>query len=217
MISNTINFILSKQENDGSWDSSVDMTGAAMEALASFGKNTDPLPTSPGGEEISNALAKAENFLKQNQKDNGGWNDNASGTAWIIEGILAQGEKPENWIKNENTPLDYLASIQDTDGGIKDSNIQNKIWETAYVTSALSSKTWNQTMQKFGKEDLPKVIVIKKTPITTQKPKVIKSDLPTQNTTSAVGDIVIPSSSKQIATPKKNWFTKILDSILGSF
>ncbi len=78
-------------------------------------------------------------------------------------------EKPEDWIKNNNTPLDYLGENQDTDGSIKNENKENKIWETAYVITALSGKTWNQIMQKFEKletkiietpklEDLPKKI-----------------------------------------------------------
>ena len=40
IISNTINFILSKQKDNGSWDESVDMTGAAIEALIFFKENT---------------------------------------------------------------------------------------------------------------------------------------------------------------------------------
>ena len=62
---------------------------------------------------------------------------------------LLKGWKRQNTLETNsttgttgNTPLDYLATIQDTDGGVKDSNMQNKIWETAYVTSALSGKTW---------------------------------------------------------------------------
>lgn len=166
MISDDISFILSRQKENGSWDESVDMTGAGIEALSAFNQN----------EQIKNAFVKAKEFLKQNQKENGGWN-NASSTAWAIEGILAMNEKPaniaigdtpeyfdlqnifrEDWIKNGNTPLNYLATIQDTDGGIKNlpaglegENLQNKIWETAYVASALSGKTWNQIMQKFEK------------------------------------------------------------------
>ena len=88
MINNDINFILSKQDTDGSWDSSSpDMTGAAIEALATF--NQSP--------EVKSALAKAENFLEQTQKEDGSWNENASSTAWAIEGILAQNEKPSDW------------------------------------------------------------------------------------------------------------------------
>jgi hypothetical protein len=222
IIANDINFILSKQNTDGSWDGSVDMTGAAIEALASF-KNTDPLLTSPlaGGEEITNALTKAENYLKQNQKDDGSWDENASSTAWAMEGILALGEKPEDWIKNPNTPIDYLATLQDTDGGIKDSDMQNRIWKTAYVVSALSGKTWNQAMQKFEKETAPKVVLIKKIP--TEKkipavasiPKKIESNTAKQNTASVINAITPPPVATQTETLKKNWFMRLLNNIFG--
>ena len=67
--------------------------------------------------------------------------------------------------------------MQDTDGGIKNENLNNKIWETAYVASILSDKTWNQIMQKFEKpvvteiqqesiqKEETKTMVVKKSPI----------------------------------------------------
>lgn len=142
IIKDTINFIISKQKENGSWDESVDMTGASIEALANFKEN----------EQVKNALIKAKEYLKQNQKDDGSWN-NVSSTAWAMQGILALGEKVEDWKKNENTPIYYLALNQDIDGGIKNENLQNKIWQTSYVLASLSGKTWNQVMQKFEKQD----------------------------------------------------------------
>jgi hypothetical protein len=208
IINDDLNFVLSEQKEDGSWDSSVDMTGAAIEMLATF---KDPLlefgsqpklaPLAGGGE-IKNALAKAENFLKQNQKDNGSWGNSASSTAWVLEGILALNEKPEDWIKNDHTPLDYLATIQDIDGGVKDASISNKIWETAYVVSTLSGKTWNQIMQKFDKPLNPIIAKIPK--------KIIKI----QNTASAISAFTnTPAASQPNSTPKKNWFQRLLDNI----
>ncbi|OGI93524.1 hypothetical protein A3A07_01665 [Candidatus Nomurabacteria bacterium RIFCSPLOWO2_01_FULL_41_52] len=239
MINDDISFVLSRQRENGSWDESVDMTGAAIEALANFNQKIDPLLTSPlaGGEVISNALMKAREFLKQNQKDNGGWN-NASSTAWALEGILALNEKPEDWTKNDlakdgasNTPLDYLATIQDTDGGIKNENLNNKIWETAYVASILSDKTWNQIMQKFEKpvvteiqqesiqKEETKTMVVKKSPIAkVNNPndnKIKLENIAGQNTAIAL------SATQNTETPalaqpvKKNWFMKLLDSIFG--
>jgi hypothetical protein len=224
MITSDISFILSKQNSDGSWDGSPDMTGATMESLSAFNQNA----------QVKTALLNAENYLKQNQKDDGSWNENASSTAWAIEGILAQGEKPENWTKNPigNTPLDYLATLQDTDGGIKDSNIQNKIWETDYAVSALSGKTWNQEMQKFDKPANPAPVVIPKT--TVQKPiakkivaiknintgEIKPVNSVNQNTASAINAITpSPAATKintQIETPKKNWFERLINSIFGT-
>ena len=140
IISSAKNFILSKQKADGSWDENVDLTGAGIESLAFL----SPIPG------VGESLKKAELYLKQNQKEDGGWL-NVSSTAWTMEGILALGEKPEDWIINGNTPLDYLALNQDADGGIKETDVNSKIWQTAYTLTALSGKSWNQTMQKFDK------------------------------------------------------------------
>ena len=131
IIEDDIAFILNRQKENGSWDNSVDMTGAGIEALTFSNRN----------EKVANALQKAKDFLKQKQKDNGGWG-NASSTAWAMEGIVSFNEKFENWVKNGNTPLDYLAVNQDVDGGIKGDNMQNRIWETSYVLSVLSGKNW---------------------------------------------------------------------------
>ena len=139
MISADISFILSKQNTDGSWDENVDLTGAGIEALASFSS-----PKQGFGE----SLAKAEKYLKQNQKTDGSW-QNVSSTAWAMQGILAQGEKMEDWKSNENSPMDYLATEQDVDGGMKDADLNSRIWKTSYALTSASGKTWNQIMQKF--------------------------------------------------------------------
>jgi len=210
-----IPFVLNAQNENGSWDNSVDMTGAAMEALSPFNQNEQARPNDPLVGQVKTALTKAENFLKQNQKDDGSWNENASSTAWAIEGILAQGEKIEDWkTTSGNTPLDYLATVQDTDGGIKDTDLNTKIWETGYVVSALSGKTWNQTMQTFKKENLPKIVVatLKKSPTIAEAPKPIVS--PADNTSSQNTASVINSlSSSPSTTPSKNWFIRLLELI----
>ena len=223
MITDTLDFIVSRQKENGSWNESVDMTGATIESLSVFS------PIS----EIGESLKKAKEFLRQNQKDDGGWG-NISSTAWAIQGILALGEKPEDWTKNGNTPLDYLASNQDSDGGIKnlsageeDENIQNKIWETAYVVSALSGKAWNQIMQKFEKPIIPAVLV--ETPIIQvaqnndaktigAKPKLAKlKDLAKQNTATAITAITSSPTENKTALPKKNWFARLLENIFELF
>ena len=213
IIKDDIAFILSRQKENGSWDESVDMTGGAIEALSVFNQN----------EQVKNALTKAKEFLGQNQKENGGWG-NASSTAWALEGIIALGEKPEDWKKVDptknkvsNTPLDYLVTTQDTDGGIKNlpaqanENMQNKIWETAYVVSILSGKTWNQIMQKFEK---PKIVPVAETPkniIKKQKLKTIATAI------NAVTPSPAPVIIEKTEGSKKNWFVRFLDKIFSVF
>jgi len=214
IISDNINFILSRQKEDGSWDENADMTGAAIEALSAF----SPIPG------IGESLKKAKEFLKQNQKDNGGWNNSASSTAWAMEGIFALNEQPEDWIKNGNTPLDYLAINQDTDGGIKDlpageegENMQNKIWETAYVVSALSGKTWNQIMQKFEKPKELKGQSLKNSSRTVLKKPNIKN-LAKQNVATAINAVTLSSPTvTKTETPQKSWFARFLDKIFSAF
>jgi hypothetical protein len=194
MISDDIAFILKTQKENGSFDNSVDMTGAGMEALSTFGEN----------EQVKIALEKAKNFLKLNQKNNGGWNDNASSTAWALEGIMALGEKSEDWKNGENTPFDYLVTLQDIDGGIKNEDLNTKIWETAYVTSVFSGKTWNQVMQKFEKPKIaprpeaPKKIAYKK-----------QLTVPVINTLTESPAIIHPE------TPPKSWFASFFENIFG--
>jgi hypothetical protein len=220
IISSDINFVLSTQGADGSWNSSVDMTGAAMEALSAFS----------GTGQVKDALTKAESYLEQNQKDDGSWNDNASSTAWAIEGILAQNEKPTDWSSKNggNTPLDYLATVQDTDGGVKDSDLNTKIWETEYVVSALSGKTWNQIMQTYAKQDSPAPTGTLPAPATASTTNTVslkttdhKIALAHKKTTSTP-QIVTPAIENTASVinavtptpnPSKNWFMALLEKI----
>lgn len=229
MLASDINFVLDAQSDSGAWDGSADMTGAAMEALSAFSSDA----------RVKNSLIKAENFLRLNQKDDASWNENASSTAWAIEGILAMDEKPEAWIKNDATPLGYLAGVQDSDGGIKNASLNNKIWETAYAISALSGKSWNETMQKFDKPAEPvaveapasapaetvapgsaisesnPVAVVSRPKKTKPETKNASSVTAKENTATALNALAEPNSNQQTATtsPKKNWFWRLLDSL----
>ncbi len=226
IIDNDVTFILSQQKTDGSWDESVDMTGAGIEALIFDNQN----------EQVKDALAKAEDYLKQNQKDTGGWN-NISSTTWALEGIQALSLKPEDWVKistvtgvNNISPLDYLASNQDTDGGIKESDIKNKIWETAYTTSVLSGKIWNQIMQKFEKSQeeitakdttTPKtqteISGRKNTNTKKNRTQMIKN-IASQITTTAVNSITnSPQEAIQLEKAKTSWFKNLLNKIFSIF
>ena len=206
MLASSVDFILSAQGENGSWNESADMTGATIEAFSPFTLNLT----------VKDALIKAKDYLKQKQKDNGGWNDSASSTAWVIEGILAMNEKIEDWKKSENTPLDFLATMQDIDGGIKNDNVKNKLWETAYVASALSGKTWNEIMQKFNKHEEGVVVIEKKILPKKQTAKKIVEKTENLNT----GPIPLPLNTTQPQPEleqKKGWFSRFWDSIFSVF
>ena len=225
IIKDDIDFVLNKQNTDGSWDENVDLTSAGIEALSFFQSE----------QSLEKNLEKAKSYLKQNQKEDGSWT-NVSSTSWAMQGILAMGEKIENWIAINNTPLDYLSSNQDTDGGIKNENINNKIWETSYVLTSLSGKTWNQIMQKFDKPvlvtDTNKTTYIK----TVKNNNKTKNKLKTQNSSIAkkinkfteiakitsqnTANVLKSDNNNQIketekAPQKQNFFRKILEIMFG--
>ena len=205
IIEDDITFILNRQKENGSWDNSVDMTGAGIGAL-SFAKED---------EKVKNALAKAKDFLKQKQKDNGGW-ENVSSTAWAMEGILALSEKIEDWTKNGNTPMDYLAKNQDSDGGVRGENQKNRIWETSYALIALSGKTWNEAMSKFEKPKIIPIVVKTREVVKKQENKKTKK-IKVSNLASAITAVNDIKTPEKIITPTphKNWFQRLLSTIFG--
>ena len=187
IIKNTIDFITSKQKGDGSWDESVDLTGAAMESLAIYKDDN----------QIKNVLEGAKKYLLKKQRDDHSFNGNISSTAWAQEGLLAI---------NEEVSFEYFADNQTPDGGIKEADTNSKIWETAYATSTASGKTWNEIMQKFEKPKIeeiasPKIEAIQK--INTKTKNIIKKIIPINETP------IAPTKEE-----KKGWF-KIFLNIFG--
>lgn len=218
IIKDDIYFVLGRQKIDGSWDGSPDLTGAGIEALSSL--KEDP--------KIEYALDKARGFLKQSQKSDGSWGNNASSTAWVLEGILSLGEKPEDWKigmgKDSRTPLDFLYNAQDTDGSIKNESMANKIWETAYVASAMSGKTWSQIMRHFDKQEAENIspsITEQNSKDNTNPPekpvkKLSIKKFKKENTASVVNSLTDPKETKT-SPPSESWFDKFLKSVFGFF
>lgn len=146
IIQKTIEFILKRQKANGSWNDNIDLTAATIQALA-FNQTE---------ENVRSALAKAKEYLKEKQTEDTFWGNNFS-NAWAMQGILALGEDPILWTKNNKNISDYLAQNQNEDGSLttfSNENIENKFWEISYILTSLSNKTWNQIMQKFEKENI---------------------------------------------------------------
>jgi hypothetical protein len=141
-INKSIEFIISKQKSNGSWEDSVDMTSAGIQALAQF--------QSVSG--VSSALAQASTYVQSMQQNNGGWT-NVSSTAWAMQASSAIGA---NWSVGGKTGLDYLATFQQTDGGLLDptESTQNRVWNTSYAIPAVAGKTWASIMQSVNKKKL---------------------------------------------------------------
>lgn len=147
VIIKTTEFLISKQNENGSWNNSIDITSAGIVALSVYKDNKI----------TEESIEKAKKYLKEKQNENGGW-ENISSTSWAIGGIVGLNDEPKNWKINDNSPLDFLVLNQEIDGSVKNASTQNentesKLWETSYAITASSLKTWTQIMQKFEKID----------------------------------------------------------------
>ncbi|MCR4281211.1 MAG: hypothetical protein NUV88_02685, partial [Candidatus Kaiserbacteria bacterium] len=158
IIQKVANFILSKQSTNGSWEGSVDMTAAGIQALA-------PLNSLPN---VADALVSAKNYLHTMQQADGGFGSgksNVSSTSWAIQAIYALGDGISNWTKNTLSPIDYLASMQDRDGSVpkNDASANNRAWATAYAIPAVERKTWDVLLTSFSRPE-PEIVQVKAEP-----------------------------------------------------
>ncbi|MFA6928520.1 MAG: prenyltransferase/squalene oxidase repeat-containing protein [Patescibacteria group bacterium] len=131
--------LLSAQRQDGGWGG-VDLTSAAIEALLTV-KN------SAGAEE---SITKARFYLKEKQGQDAGFGNSFS-TSWALQAIYALRENENDWKKNNKTPLEYLAGLQNPDGGLlspaEDKN--TRIWASAYALPAGLKKSWPDVLINF--------------------------------------------------------------------
>lgn len=138
-------FILTNQNDDGGWSWSPDQvsdtndTAAAIMALWETDINYQSI-------EISNAL----DYLKSAQNDDGGFayevegeSDGAS-TAWVIAALNKVGVDQASWQKNDNSPTDFLASLEQADGSYLwlPNDAQGSTMVTAYASVALNNKSY---------------------------------------------------------------------------
>jgi hypothetical protein len=138
-IRKAVEFILSKQSQNGSW-MSVDVTSAAVQAL-SMVKDISG---------VSDALIKSRGYLSNSQNGDGGFGD-VFATSWATQAITALGESPTSWVKNNKNPLDYLAINQESAGNTVGLDDNSRIWGTAYAIPAVLGKTWDSILSRFPK------------------------------------------------------------------
>ncbi len=143
-INKSIEFIISKQKSNGSWEDSIDITGASLQTLSLYNNL-------PG---VSNSMNLASNYMKGMQQADGGFG-NVSSTAWAMQASSALGT---NWSVNGKSGIDYLANYQQSDGGMLDitESVQNRIWNTSYALPASLGKTWTNIMQSVSKQTINK-------------------------------------------------------------
>jgi|GEM_PF-4345541 len=132
--------LLSAQRPDGGWGG-VDLTSAAIEALLTV-KN------SAGAEE---AIAKARLYLKEKQGSDAGFGNSFS-TSWALQAIYALRENENDWKKNNKTPLEYLAGLQNSDGGLDSpaADKNTRLWASAYALPAGLKKSWPDILLNFS-------------------------------------------------------------------
>lgn len=142
MIDAGVAFVVSKQKESGSWEGSVDVTAAAVQALA-------PLSSLPN---VGDTLAKAKQYLHSTQKFDGGWGNSFS-TSWAAQAIHAFGEAPNAWQPGGIYPSEYLALNQWSDGGmgLATDDENTRVWASAYAIPAAESKTWHMLLNAFPK------------------------------------------------------------------
>jgi hypothetical protein len=137
-------WLVARQNIDGGYGygtdtgSDPDDTGAALQALIASGE-------SPQGSTVKRAIS----YLHFCQGSDGGFaynagQSNVGSTAWVLQGIVASGQDPASseWNRSGKTPLDYLASTQQSDGHFRymKSSDANAAWMTVEVIPALLMK-----------------------------------------------------------------------------
>jgi hypothetical protein len=134
-------FILSKQKDNGSWENSIDLTAAAIQAL-------DLLDSG----DVGDSIQRAKEYLRSKQENSGGFGSSFS-TAWVMQAIAALGERPQDWSVSGSDPLAFLASLQAVDGGI-DLNLDTdtRVWSTSYAVPAVLGLSWGNLLNSFPRE-----------------------------------------------------------------
>jgi hypothetical protein len=134
-------YIVSKQEANGSWGD-PDTTAAAIQSLSQ-------VSSLPG---VSAALGKAENYLHAQQQMNGGFS-NSFTTSWTLQAISALNESTSAWAPSFFTPNDFLAALQQQDGGVEPTttDANTRVWATEYAIPASLGKSWPTLLSSFPK------------------------------------------------------------------
>jgi len=142
VVAKTTAFIISKQLADGSWENSVDLSAAAIQALSLVRS----LP------EASDAITHGLNYIHRQQKIDGSLGNSFS-TSWALQAIAAVPNSSLSWAQDYRTPQYYLATKQETDGGVEPpaTDAKTRLWATVYAVPGIKGKTWDALLASFAK------------------------------------------------------------------
>ncbi|KKW19773.1 MAG: hypothetical protein UY63_C0006G0015 [Parcubacteria group bacterium GW2011_GWA2_51_10] len=141
IIVKTTSFIISRQSANGSWENSVDVTAAAVQALSMLNSLQN----------VGESLTKAQTYLRGQQQQNGGFGNSFS-TSWTLQAIAALNESPSLWTPGGITPITYLASLQAQDGGVESAaTADTRVWATEYAIPAALNNTWRSLLSNYQK------------------------------------------------------------------
>jgi len=138
-LDSSISWLAKAQNSDGGWGdtpgspSTADGTGAAIEAI-------------PG----SAAARQGLEYLRKAQRPDGGFPLGGSGgvnsqsTAWAVQGMIALGTDPASVANGGKTALEYLASLQQSDGHYRysASSDQSPVWVTGQALAAVAGQAF---------------------------------------------------------------------------
>ena len=142
----SIAFIVARQKPNGSWEESVDLTAAAIQALLPF--------ASVSG--VNAAVVNARTYLHETQGSTGGWKNSFS-TSWVLQAIHALGDPLSPWTQSGYSPLNFLGFMQLSDGGLEPASTDDgtRVWATAYAIPAALGKSWSNILQPFPRPEDP--------------------------------------------------------------
>ncbi len=232
IIQTTIDFILSKQSPNGSWDN-VDLTAAVVQAFK-LSQNKGNLSQTQT-DAINLVLDKAKNYLHNSQQPDGGFG-NAISTSWAVQAVIALGESASGWQVNGQNPLDFLVSRQQNDGGFESVSTEmgTRIWTTAYAIPAALGKTWEMILNSFAKppQDQSNLNVINgisslsnlvatSTPINASSTPIIVTSTPVDANNTPIYEIATSSptasATSTVATAKDQKPTKSSSPIVKGY
>lgn len=196
IVKTDVSFVLSKQQGNGAWDG-VDLTAATLQALSM-------VSDLPG---VTNAISQGKGYLKSKQQNDGGF-ANSPATSWTLLALSALTPKEDienGWLVNNKNPQDYLASLQQADGGIELTSVDSdsRVWATAYAIPAGLGAPWTVGLKSFAKPEM--VIVgggggsfIAPLEISTSSVAIATSSTPLATTTLAITTLSGSSTEDQI-------------------